>query len=61
MNPLEQERNFFNANQTDWEKTYPGKFVLVKGESLVGTFDDAESAEGRECGVLELNRFWCDV
>ena len=44
MSPLEQERNFFSTHQAEWEKTYPGKFVLVKGDSLVGTFDDAESA-----------------
>jgi hypothetical protein len=42
--PLEQERKFFREHRAEWEKTYAGKFVLVKGEALVGTFDAADTA-----------------
>lgn len=48
MNPLEEELQFFADNRADWQKVHAGKFVLVKGRELLGTFDtsDAAIAEG---------------
>jgi hypothetical protein len=44
MSPLQKEREFFKANQAEWLKAYPGKFVLVKEDKLLGVFDNAENA-----------------
>jgi hypothetical protein len=41
---LEQERKFYAENLAEWLKLYPGKFVVVKGRELVGTFDTIEEA-----------------
>jgi len=42
--PLQQERKFFLEHQADWRKMHPGKFVLVKGEALIGVFDSDNTA-----------------
>ncbi len=42
--PLEEERKYFTDHQVEWRKTYPGKFALVKGNQLVGTFNRPEDA-----------------
>jgi hypothetical protein len=44
MNVLDTELAFFAENKAAWAKTYPGKFVLVKGRELIGNFDTAEAA-----------------
>jgi len=44
MSPLKTEREFFKANQADWIKAHSGKFVLVKGEKLIGVFDNDKNA-----------------
>lgn len=41
---LEKERKFFNDHQLGWQEAYPGKFVLVKGEALIGVFDSDTTA-----------------
>jgi hypothetical protein len=46
MAVLEQELKFFAENKTEWLKVYSGKFVLVKGQELVGVYDNAETAIG---------------
>ena len=45
---LEEARRFYDANLAEWLVRYPGRFVVVKGSSLVGTFDTMEEgfAEG---------------
>jgi len=42
--PLKEERKYFTDHQVEWRKTYPGKFALVKGNQLVGTFNRPEDA-----------------
>ena len=41
---LEKERKYFEQNRKEWLSKFPAKFVLVKGEQLVGTFDKPEDA-----------------
>lgn len=36
---LEQEANFFDAKVSELVKTDLGKFVLIKGEQVYGTFE----------------------
>jgi len=42
--PLEIERKFFAQNRDQWRAAHPGKFVLVKGDQLIGTFNRPEDA-----------------
>jgi hypothetical protein len=41
---LEKERKLFEQHRTEWMKNCPGKFVLVKNDELVGTFDTLQAA-----------------
>lgn len=41
---LDTERQYYSENLARWLGQYPGKFVLVKGQELIGTFDTAEGA-----------------
>ena len=36
---LEDERRYYQAHVDEWLSRYPGKFVVVRGEELVGAFD----------------------
>jgi hypothetical protein len=42
--PLAEERKFFSEHQSEWKDADAGKFVLVKGRELIGTFNRAEDA-----------------
>lgn len=42
--PLAEERKYFHQCQAEWKKAHSGKFVLVKGKELVGTYNHAEDA-----------------
>jgi hypothetical protein len=44
MNPLEEELQFFAEKKVDWLPVHVGKFALVKGRELLGTFDTGEAA-----------------
>jgi hypothetical protein len=52
---LEQERKFFEENRALWLTKFPGRFVLIKGSELLGTFDtiDEALAEGARRFGLE--------
>jgi len=41
---LEQERKYFDENRAKWLAQYRGKFVLIKGTELIGTFDNLNEA-----------------
>ena len=41
---LDTERQFYSDNLAKWLGQYPGKFVLVKDQELIGTFDTDEDA-----------------
>lgn len=42
--PLQEERAFFDANLDLLLKEHRGKFALIKGSELIGTFDTDENA-----------------
>ena len=42
--PLDTELAFFNAHLAEWLTIHPGKFILVKGNELLGAYDNAETA-----------------
>ncbi len=41
---LEAERTYFEKMLAEWLNVYTGKVALVKGELLVGVFDDESDA-----------------
>jgi len=41
---LENEIAFYNENLPDWLRQYRKRFVLIKGENLIGTFDTDSDA-----------------
>lgn len=41
---LAQEIATFEKHRADLEKSHPGKFVLIKGDEVLGTFDTFENA-----------------
>lgn len=52
--PLEKELAFFAKLKMDLLKNHEGKFVLIRGEDLVGTYDSAENAYAE--GVRRFGR-----
>jgi len=52
---LEKERQFYAENLAEWLTRYPSKYVVVKGEELIGSFDTIEDAlsEGAKRFSLE--------
>jgi hypothetical protein len=40
----DNERKAFAAHAEEWAKLYPGRFLVVKGEVLVGDFATIEEA-----------------
>jgi len=44
METIQAELKHFAAQKSEWLKNHRGKFVLVKGEELIGVFDAPESA-----------------
>jgi hypothetical protein len=51
---LETERAYFNAKLEEWLTTNSNKFVVVKGEQVLGffdTIDEALSVGARACGL----------
>ena len=51
---LDRERKFFVAHADEWAKRYPGRFLVVKNEELLGDFatiDEALAAGARKYGL----------
>lgn len=41
---LEQERSFYQEKLEEWLFQFPNKFVLIKGQELIGTFSSSSEA-----------------
>ena len=54
---LEKELAFYDKNLESWLSIYPGKFILVKGEELVGVFDTNEQALTTGASLFGLASF----
>lgn len=42
--PLKKEFDYYLAHQAELVSQYPGKFVVIKGEMVIGSFDDQVTA-----------------
>jgi hypothetical protein len=54
---LETERDYFDKHRDDLLRQYPGKFVVIKEEQLLGSYDtiqDALAAGAREFGMVSF-------
>ncbi len=41
---LEEERRYYDEHLDEWLNRFAGRVVLVKGQELVGTFDNEDDA-----------------
>jgi Family of unknown function (DUF5678) len=54
---LETERDYFDKHRDDLLRQYPGKFVVIKDQHLLGSYDTIEDALGagaREYGMVSF-------
>ena len=54
---LEKELAFYEKNFENWLSLYPGKFVLVKSEELVGVYDTNEQALSAGASLFGLAHY----
>ena len=54
---LEREREFYAAHETEWASAHPGRFVVVKGDRLLGAFDSMEEALAAGAASFGLDSF----
>jgi len=41
---LDEEIKYFDEHWEEWEAAHPGKYVLIKGTTLLGVYDTIEAA-----------------
>jgi hypothetical protein len=54
---LETELAYYRAHRDEWLKSYRDRFVLVKGEKLIGVFNTQEEALRVGARSFGLNSF----
>ena len=54
---LEQERAFYIAHEAEWATAHPGRFVVVKGDRLLGAFDSIEEALAAGAATFGVDSF----
>ena len=54
---LERERTFYTAHEAEWMTAHPGRFVVVKGERLLGAFDSMGEALAAGAAAFGLQSF----
>lgn len=55
--PLEREFNYYLKNQDDLVKRYNGKFVVIKGEEVIGAYHDELEAVTKTSEKHEIGTF----
>jgi hypothetical protein len=55
--PLTREFEFYLAHQDELVKKHNGKFVVIKGEQVIGVFDDQARAVADTSKAHELGTF----
>jgi hypothetical protein len=55
--PLEKEFNYYLKNQDDLVKRYNGKFVVIKGEEVIGAYENEREAVEKTSEQHELGTF----
>jgi hypothetical protein len=57
MAALKLERIYYSKNLTRLMKDFPGKVVVIKGESLIGAYDDISQALSAGASKFGLDSF----
>jgi hypothetical protein len=57
MQALEVERRYYSKNLSRLMKDFPGKVVVIKGESLIGAYDDIDQALSAGASKFGLDSF----
>ncbi|MEY2577532.1 MAG: hypothetical protein QOI49_356 [Verrucomicrobiota bacterium] len=55
--PLEREFDYYLKNQAALVKNYNGKFVVIKGDEVIGAYDDELEAVKKTSEKHELGTF----
>lgn len=55
--PLEREFKYYLKNQDDLVRKYNGKFVVIKGETVLGAYDTETEAVNKTSETEELGTF----
>ena len=55
--PLEKEFDYYLAHQDELVKKYSGKFVVIKGEEVLGVYDSETEAIEKTSEQHELGTF----
>lgn len=55
--PLEREFKYYLKHQDDLVKKYNGKFVVIKGDEVLGAYDDELEAVKKTSEKHELGTF----
>lgn len=56
--PLERERQVYEAHVHEWRRLFPYKFVLIKDEDVLGFFDSVEAAFNEGTAWFRLEPFF---
>jgi hypothetical protein len=57
MEMLELERRYYSKHLNRLMKDFPGKVVVIKGESLIGAYDDIDQALSAGASRFGLDSF----
>jgi len=55
--PLQSEFEYFIEHQVDLVSKYPGKFVVIKDQAVIGVYDDELKAVRETSKTYELGTF----
>lgn len=56
--PLERERQVYEAHLEEWRRSQLGKFVLIKNEDVLGFFDSVDAAFNEGTARFRLEPFF---
>lgn len=54
---LDHERRYFDEHLPEWLSRYPGKFVVIKNDEILGIFDSFDDALAEGARRLGLQSF----
>ena len=54
---LDTERQYFDEHREELLREYPGKFVLIKGQEVIGAFDTIQEALAAGAQQFGLSEF----
>lgn len=58
--PMERERILFDENVQAWRSTHLGKYVLIKGDEIIGFFADAQEVFNKGLELFGLDEFFIE-